>query len=68
MRHKSGKFAQRLGRISRKLSDIFKKQETYINRIFYTLGAVIDQTNFSQPRLAQIQFIVRKPESSNPNH
>ncbi len=57
----SSRWGVRLGRWARKLSDRLPTVERMIHRVFRKFGAIIDQTNFREPRLAQIQLILRKP-------
>lgn len=60
MHHRPRGLAVRLGRISRKLAARFPRFEKLIAWVFRKLGAVIEQTSFREPRLAQIQFVIRK--------
>ena len=55
-----GRLGIRLGRIGMKLGKRFPTFENRILTLFRSLGALIDQTNLSDGRLAQIQFIIRK--------
>jgi SAM-dependent methyltransferase len=57
-----GPWARRLGRIARKLSALFPARERAVARWLRRFGAAIDQSSFREPRLGQIQFILRKPE------
>jgi SAM-dependent methyltransferase len=58
--HNPGPLSRRLGRICRKLCRRMPAREEAITKLFRSFGALVDQTNFAEPRLAQIQLVVRK--------
>jgi SAM-dependent methyltransferase len=62
LHHAPGPWARWLGRLYRKLSRRVARTESrvWLARAFRKLGAVIDQTDLGDLRLAQIQLIVKK--------
>lgn len=60
---KPSRYARRLGKWFNKLRNrrYFKDREKKLASVLSKLGGVIDQTSMNDSRLAQIQFIIRKP-------
>ena len=67
VRHTPGGWALRLFTLYRWLSRRIQSATTRrrLGILFNTLGMPIDQTTFTDDRMAQIQLIVRKPEGAN---
>ena len=61
MRHNKGKLARLIGRRFRRLAVQLPMLRGLIFFLFKISGGVMDQTNLNDFRLAQIQFIIRKP-------
>jgi SAM-dependent methyltransferase len=61
LHHGASKLAYHLGRRGRRWSLRLPFAKKCILRIFRAFGAIVDQTDLADHRLAQIQFIVRKP-------
>jgi hypothetical protein len=61
LNHGASKLAYHLGRRGRRWSLRLAFAKKCILRIFRAFGAIVDQTDLADHRLAQIQFIVRKP-------
>ena len=64
-RHGSTAWGRWLWPLARRVARRYPSAERLVFRTAYRLGAIIDQTA-SDGRLAQIQFIVRRPSSSRP--
>jgi len=59
-KHAAGQWARKFGRMARRLARKHPHKENLIYKVFRFFGAVIDQTDALSPRLAQIQFVLRK--------